>query len=102
MPAPDSTVVEQAQEVSTTTEAQKTGAETTDQSGTKQTQRPDPAQGTKGGDDAEKRFKGIQADLAKERKARQQFEQQVTLARAELDAEKRRVAALAGVNIASP
>jgi hypothetical protein len=46
--------------------------------------------------EAEKR--GILADIQKERKARQQYEQQVTALTAERDQERRRVQALAGVN----
>ena len=67
---------------------------------------PEPAPGTKGGDDWEKRFKGIQSDLATERKARQQYQQQLqaqeTRYKAEIEAERNRVRALAGVNVASP
>ena len=103
----DAAVVDQTQSVSTTTDTTK-GSETTttDQSKTDQTQRPDPAQGTKGGDDVEKRFKGIQADLAKERKARQGYEQKLQQQdiqyKAELAAERKRIAALAGINVPSP
>lgn len=43
------------------------------------------------------RFKGVIADLAKERKARQRYEADITATRAQLDAERRRVQALAGV-----
>ena len=68
----------------------------------KPTPTPDPAPGNKGGDEWEKRFKGIQGDLAKERKARQQYEADLKAARAEVESERRRVAALAGVNVASP
>lgn len=63
---------------------------------------PEPAPGTKGGEDWEKRFKGIQGDLAKERKARQAAEQAAATHRAEVEAERRRVAALAGVNVPTP
>jgi len=44
------------------------------------------------------RFKGVLSDLAKERKARQTAATEAAAARAERDAERRRVAALAGVN----
>lgn len=64
-------------------------------------QTPPPA-GAKGSDDPEKRFRGIQADLARERKARQKYEADLAAARAEIEAERRRVAALAGVNVPSP
>lgn len=101
----DEAVVAQTQDdVSTTTDTTKT-SETTTPNPTKTestTRRPDPAQGTKGGDDIERRFKGIQADLAKERKARQQFERDLAAARAEVESERRRVAALAGINTPSP
>lgn len=64
-------------------------------------QPPKPA-GAKGSDDHERALKGIQADLAKERKARQQFERDLAAARAEVESERRRVAALAGVHAPSP
>jgi hypothetical protein len=44
------------------------------------------------------RYKGMLADLQKERKARQALEQGQTATRAELEQERRRVQALAGVN----
>ena len=70
------------------------------------TPNPAPAPGNNSGEDWERRFKGIQGDLAKERKARQEYEkrlqQQETTYQANLDAERRRVAALAGVNVTSP
>ena len=95
--------VDQTQNVSTTADTTKSETTTTDQSKTDATQRPDPAQGTKGGDDVEKRFKGIQADLAKERKARQGYEQKLQQQdiqyKAELAAERKRIAALAGINV---
>ena len=101
----DDQVVDQTQSVSTTTDTKNAETTTTDQSKTNATQRPDPAQ-AKGGDDVEKRFKGIQADLAKERKARQAYEQrlqeQETRYKSELDAERRRVQALAGVKTRTP
>mgnify|MGYP001605668522 CR=1 FL=1 len=52
-------------------------------------------------EDYEKRFKGIQADLQKERKARQQYEADLKTARAEVDSERKRVRALAGVETKS-
>ena len=55
---------------------------------------PTPAQ--KGGDD-DARYKGLIADLQKERKARQAAETAATTHRAEYEAERRRVAALAGI-----
>lgn len=61
------------------------------------TPNPDPTPGNKGGDDWEKRFKGIQGDLQKERQARQKYEADLKAARAETEAERRRVQALAGV-----
>ena len=63
---------------------------------------PEPAPGTKGGDEWEKRFKGIQGDLAKERKARQQYESDLKAARAEVEFERKQKQALAGINVASP
>ena len=67
---------------------------------------PEPAPGNKGGDDWEKRFKGIQGDLSKERKARQGYEQKLQQQdiqyKAELAAERKRIAALAGINVPSP
>ena len=57
---------------------------------------PAAAQATSGVDH-EARFKGIQADLAKERKQRQQYEQQARQFQTELDAERKRVQALAGL-----
>lgn len=49
------------------------------------------------GEDQEKRFKGIQADLAKERKQRQEYEQQAKRYQAQYEAEQKRVQALAGL-----
>lgn len=66
----------------------------------KSTPQPDPAPG-KGGEE-DRRFKGIQADLAKERKTRQEFEAKVRDYEAKLQEQNRRVAALAGVNVPSP
>jgi hypothetical protein len=57
---------------------------------------PAPAQANSGVDQ-EARFKGIQADLAKERKQRQTYEAQVADYKTKLEAETRRVQALAGV-----
>jgi hypothetical protein len=57
---------------------------------------PDPAQAKSGDWEREKR--GIQADLAKERKSRQQFEQQVQQHQTELALERKRIQALTGVN----
>ena len=62
---------------------------------------PAPAQATSGVDH-EARFKGIQADLAKERKQRQQYEAQARDFQSKYEAEQRRVQALAGVNPKSP
>lgn len=45
----------------------------------------------------DERNRGILADLQKERKSRQEFERQVTAAKAELEQERRRVRALSGV-----
>ena len=53
--------------------------------------------GTKSGTQDDKRDQGILADLKRERQQRQQFEQENTRFRAELEAERRRVQALAGV-----
>lgn len=61
---------------------------------------PVPVQATDG--DADKRFRGIQADLAKERKQRQDYERRVTQYETELATERRRVQALSGVNPQSP
>jgi hypothetical protein len=47
--------------------------------------------------DAEKR--GLLADLAKERKTRQEHERRVAAVEAERDTERRRVAAMAGINV---
>jgi hypothetical protein len=66
-----------------------TGVVTPDAGGTKQ-----PA--AKFEDDP--RFKGVLGDLAKERKARQQYERDLATERANLESERRRVQALAGVN----
>lgn len=55
---------------------------------------PNPA--NKSGDD-DARIKGFIADLQKERRARQTLETQIATHKAELDAERRRVQALAGV-----
>lgn len=62
---------------------------------------PAPAPGNPGSEE-DKRFKGITADLAKERKARQQYEARIQQYETELAAEKRRVQALAGVNTPAP
>src|SRR5688572_31169360 len=62
---------------------------------------PAPAPGSNGGEDWEKRFKGIQGDLQKERQARQKYDADLKAARAELEAEKRRVQALVGVDTPS-
>lgn len=58
-------------------------------------QKPAPAS-VNSGWEAEKR--GILADISKERKARQEYERQVSALTAERDQERRRVQALAGVN----
>jgi len=50
------------------------------------------------GEDQERRFKGIQADLAKERKQRQEYEQQAKRYQAQYEAEQKRVQALAGLS----
>lgn len=63
---------------------------------------PEPTPGTKGGEDWEKRFKGIQGDLSKERKARQQYETDLKAARAEVAREQQRVRALSGVETLTP
>lgn len=60
-----------------------------------------PPGGAQASVDSEKRFKGIQADLAKERKQRQEFEARVKQYETELAQERRRIAALAGVNTPS-
>jgi hypothetical protein len=86
-------VVEQTGEVSSTTDTQK--PEGQKQDGAK----PVVASGTqpdKSGD-YEKRITGITTDLQKERKARQQYEADLKAAKAELEAERKRVKALAGV-----
>src|SRR4051812_3006810 len=44
------------------------------------------------------RYRGMMSDLQKERKARQQYDADLKAAKAELDQERRRVQALAGVN----
>ena len=92
-------VVESSQAGSSTTEPAKSEPTGTaaGQSKPEPTQRPDPALGTKSGDETEKRFKGIQADLQKERKARQAVEQEIARYKNELEGERRRVQALAGV-----
>jgi hypothetical protein len=101
----DDNAVAQNQDVSTTadTGSPETGKSTnqpnTDSQGVKQS--PDSARANSG-DDADRRFKGIQADLQKERKARQQYERQVQQYQTELQSERRRIAALAGVNTPSP
>ncbi len=92
----DEQVVEQTQDTSTTTDPAKPETQTTDPAKPQSTQRPDPAQ-AKGGDDADKRFRGIQADLARERKSRQEFERKSQEFETRLAAETRRVQALAGV-----
>src|ERR1035437_7320101 len=61
-----------------------------------QTQRTGAADAQKSGWETEKR--AFIADLQKERKQRQDFERQFATSQGELAAEKRRVAALAGVN----
>jgi hypothetical protein len=48
-------------------------------------------------EDYERRFKGITADLQKERAARQRFEKELEAARAETASERKRVQALAGL-----
>lgn len=62
---------------------------------TQQVVKPDPAPDKRGVDDANR---GLVADLQKERQARQQLQQQVQQFQQQLEAEKRRVMALAGVN----
>jgi hypothetical protein len=88
-----------SQEAATPTAATTTGTPASPATGAT-TVTPDPAL-AKGGEDWEKRFKGVTGDLAKERKARQQYESDLKAARAEVEAEKRRVQALVGVNTPS-
>lgn len=76
---------------STTPESTTTGTPTPTPSPT-----PVPVQAPDS--DADKRFRGIQADLAKERKQRQDYERRVTQYETELATERRRVQALTGVN----
>lgn len=98
----ETSVVDQTQSAATTTAATTTAAKgsegqtTTGQQTAQTTSTQKPATGTNGGDE-DRRFKGIQADLAKERKQRQTFEAQVADYKAKLEAETRRVQALAGV-----
>jgi hypothetical protein len=76
-------------EGSTTTEQKPTGT---------QTPNPEPKPGVQTGEtDADRRFRGIQADLQNERKARQRAEQQFRDTQTSLDAERKRVQALAGL-----
>lgn len=58
---------------------------------------PEPAPGNKGGDDWERQRRGLIGDLEKERRARQKFEADLAAAKAEVESERRRVQALAGV-----
>jgi len=88
------TVVDQPGGASTTTDASKPNVDNQD------VKKPEGASGTppdKNGD-YEKRVTGLTTDLQKERKARQQYERDLAAARAELEAERKRVQALAGVN----
>lgn len=90
--ADDQVVDQQDSSTSTTTD---TSQRTTDQQtspGDVKPQAAAPAQNA-----ADDRTKGILADLKKERQARQEYERQNVQFRAELDAERRRVQALAGV-----
>lgn len=52
--------------------------------------------------DDDRRNEGLLADLKRERQARQQYQQQVQAAQQELEQERRRVQALAGVNLRAP
>lgn len=63
---------------------------------------PAPAPAPSGSADWERQRSGLTADLAKERKQRQQFEQQYQTAQAELASERKRVQALAGLTPQSP
>src|SRR5882672_7197667 len=96
--ATEQTTEQQTQQTQTQVPADKGGKTVETQQTQTQTENinPNPASGPKGGvDDAQQR--GLIADLQKERQARQKLEQQFTALNANLEAERRRVQALAGV-----
>lgn len=65
---------------------------------TEQNRIPPNPDGKKSGDDSDRRFRGLTADLQTERRQRQQYERDLAAAKAELEHERQRIQALVGVS----
>ncbi len=89
------TVVEQPGEVSTTTDTAKPELDANGKPVAKTTSQSGASAGAN--EEYEKRFKGITADLQKERQARQKFERELAAANERYESERKRVQALAGL-----
>lgn len=87
--------VEQPGGASSTADAQKPVGDNKPAADSKPASQPSASAGQN--EDYEKRFKGLTADLKKEREARQRYEQDLAAAKAEVAAERKRVQALAGL-----